>query len=151
MSVQAKINDEIKKALKDKDNFRATVLRSLKTGLVNAAIEKGLGPQGALSDEDAIKVLKRALKQRKESAEQFKKGGRKELAEKEEKEVEIIKEFLPEEASDEEIEKIVKECMSEFNVSDKSAFSKIMPCAMQKLSGRADGSRVRKIVELKLN
>ncbi len=147
MTIYEKVREEMKKALKDKDKIRLETLRSLSAAFVNELVAQGKKPDSEVDDELALKVLKKALKQRKESAEQFKAGGRDDLAEKELQEASIIEEFLPEELSDEEIEKLAQECKEELGVQDKSGFGQLMSCTMQKVAGRADGARVKEIVE----
>ena len=149
MRIQEKIKEGLKQALKEKDKLRLETLRSLSAALVNELVALRRKPDEEIEDDLAIKVLKKAVKQRKEAAEQFKAGGREDLAEKEEKEAEIIKEFLPEEMPKEEIEKIIDECINEHG-KDKSVFGALMSCAMKKVAGRADGSVVREILESKL-
>ncbi len=149
MRIQEKIKEGIKQALKEKDKLRLETLRSLSAALVNELVALRRKPDEEIEDDLAIKVLKKAVKQRKEAAEQFKAGGREDLAEKEEKEAEIIKEFLPEEMTEEEIAKIVEECIAEIG-KDKSAFGALMSCVMKKVAGRADGNMVRRVLESKL-
>ncbi len=145
--LHSKIREEIKMALMAKDRLRLEVLRGLSAAFVNELVAQGLKPQDQITDELAVKVLKRAVKQRKEAAEQFKKGKREDLAEKELAELDIIKEFLPEEMSEDEIRELAKICINETGSKTKADFSKVMPCVMKKTSGNADGNLVRSIVE----
>ncbi len=145
MSLQNEINEKIKDAMKAKDKLRLEVLRGLSAAFVNELVAQGKKPNDEIEDNLALKVLKKSLKQRKEAADQFRSGGREDLAEKEEKEAEIIKEFLPEELSDEAIKEIVQKVADELGF--ESEFSKLMPAVMKEVAGRADGARVRKIVE----
>ena len=145
MTLVNDIKSAIKDAMKAKDKLRLEVLRGLSAAFVNELVASGQKPDAEISDELATKVLKRALKQRKEAAEQFKSGGREDLAEKEEKEAEIIKEFLPEELSDDAIKEIVQKVAD--SLGDDLNFAKLMPSVMKEVSGKADGSRVRKVVE----
>ncbi len=147
MTLQETIREAMKDAMRNKDKLRLEVLRSLLAGFTNELVATGKKPDAEVTDDIALKVLKKALKQRKDASEQFKTGGREDLAEKEEKEAEIISEFLPESLSKEEIEKLVKECIAELDASSMADFSKVMPCAMRKVSGRADGSDVKSAVE----
>ncbi len=147
MTLQETIREGMKDAMRNKDKLRLEVLRSLLAGFTNELVATGKKPDAEVTDDMAIKVLKRALKQRKDASEQFKSGGRDDLAEKEEKEAEVISEFLPDSLPKEEIEKLVKECIAELNASSMGDFSKVMPCAMNKASGRADGSDVKAVVE----
>ncbi len=146
MSIVDKITEEVKTVMKAKDSLRLTTLRGLKAAFVNELVATGQKPDAEITDDLALKVLKRALKQRKEAAEQFRAGDREDLAEKEEQEAKIIQEFLPEELPDEKIEELAKECIEETAAQGKQDFGKVMPCVMQKAAGQADGSRVKEIV-----
>ncbi len=147
-NLQQVIKEEMKKAMKAKDKLRLEVLRGLSAAFVNELVAQGRKPDEQIEDDLALKALKRALKQRQDASEQFKAGGRDDLAEKEEKEAEIIKEFLPAELSEDELLKILDEIMQE---TQGHSFAKLMPIFMQKVAGRADGSRVRKILEDRLS
>ena len=147
MRIQEKIKEEMKNALKNKDKLRLETLRSLSAALVNELVALKRKPDEEVEDELAVKVLKKALKQRKESAEQFRAGGREDLAEKEDKEAQIIKEFLPEDMPKEEILKIAKSCAEELSADSKKDFGKVMACTMKKVAGKADGSLVKEVVE----
>ena len=147
MSIQGNIKEQIKDAMKNKDKLRLEVLRGLSAAFVNELVASGQRPDAEISDDLALKVLKRSVKQRAESAEQFKAGGRDDLAEKEEKEAEIIKEFLPEQMPEEEIEKLAQECIDETGAQGKQDFGKVMPCVMKKAGASADGAVVKSVVE----
>ena len=147
MSIQEDIKSQIKEAMKNKDKLRLEVLRGLSAAFVNELVANGQKPDAEMPDDLALKVLKRSVKQRAESAEQFKAGNREDLAEKEEKEAEIIKEFLPEQMSEEEIEKIASECIDETAAQGKQDFGKVMPCVMKKAGVSADGVVVKSVVE----
>lgn len=147
MSIVGDIKNQIKEAMKSKDKLRLDTLRGISAAFVNELVASGQKPDAEVSDDLALKVLKRALKQRKEAAEQFRAGGRDDLAEKEEKEAEIIQEFLPEQLSEEKIEDLAKECIADSGASGKQDFAKVMPCVMQKAAGAADGALVKQVVE----
>jgi uncharacterized protein YqeY len=103
-----------------------------------------------LTDEEIIEVLRKEVKKRREAAEIYKKGGRNDLSEKETKETEIIKKYLPEEAGVEEIEKAVEKAIASTGASDIKAFGSVMAEALKELKGRADASAVSAIIKKKL-
>ena len=141
------IKEEIKGALRERDELRLSVLRGLLASCTNEVIARGRKPDGMLSDEEAIAVIKRAVKQRKESIEQFNKGGRPELAQKEQQELEMLKVYLPEAMSALEIEKVARAKKSELEITDKSKSGLLVGAVMKELKGNADGALVKKIVE----
>lgn len=147
MTLQDTIKEELKNAMRVKDKLRMDVLRSLLAGFVNEVVAQGQKPDTPITDDMALKVIKKLLKQRKEAGQQFKAGGRDDLAEKELKEAEIIEEFMPEQMSEDEIKVIAQGCMQETDASAKSDFGKVMPCVMKKVEGRADGSTVKAVLE----
>ena len=133
-------------AMKAKDAGRLMVLRGLLTAFTNEAVARGKKPDVELSDDEAILVIKRAGKQRADSIEQFKKGNRMDLAEVEEKELSVLKEYLPEEMKSEDIEKIARAKKDELGISDKSKMGILMGAVMKETGGRADGGVVKEIV-----
>lgn len=147
MSLQEQINNEIKEAMKAGEKLRLSVLRDMKSAFTKALTEKGRTPRDELTDEEAVGVIKRLAKQRRESIEQYKKGGRNELADYEEQELAILEEYLPEQLSEEEIRDIVKEKMNELDVEDKSGMGKLMGAVMAEVGHRADGNVVKAVVD----
>ena len=147
MALQQTIRDQIKDAMRAHDELRKEVLRGILTAFVNELVVKRRTPQETLEDDDCLAVLKRLVKQRKDSAEQFTAGGRPELAEKEVKELAIIEEFLPKMMSRDEIKKIAEAKMKELNVTDKSAIGKFIGAVMKDCKGMADGNDVKAVVE----
>ena len=141
------IKEEIKEALRRKDELRLLVLRGLLSSFTNEVIARRRKPDEMLKDEEAVAVIKRAVKQRKESIEQFNKGGRPELAQKEERELEILRVYLPKAMSALEIEKVVRAKQSELSITDKSRMGVLIGAVMGELKGKADGAEVKKIVE----
>src|ERR1700745_1068932 len=107
MSLQKRVDEDLKDAMRAKDAARLSVLRLLKAALKNATIEK-VGADGELNDADAITVIRKQVKQRQDSIESFEKGGRTELAEKEKAEIAVLKAYLPEELSAAQIEEIAQ-------------------------------------------
>jgi uncharacterized protein YqeY len=147
MLMQEKIKEQIKDAMRAKDELRKEVLRGILTAFVNEVVAQRRTPQELLSDDDALAVLKRLVKQRKDSAEQFTAGGRPELAEKEINELAIIEEFLPQMMSREEIKKIALAKKAELGVTDKSGLGKFIGAVMKECKGQADGNDVKAVVE----
>jgi len=147
MTIQEQIREEIKKAMFAKDQLRLETMRGLLAAFTNELVATKRTPQEPLPDEDALKVIKRAANQRKDSIEQFEKGGRKELADKERSELAIIETFLPKMMSKDEIRKVAEAKKAELGVSDKSKMGVFMGAVMKELKGRADGTDVKEVVE----
>jgi uncharacterized protein YqeY len=144
--INDKIKEELKTAMKAKDVEKRDVLRMIDSMIKNVEIEKGKREEG-LSDEEILEVLMKAVKQRKDSANQYLEGGRPELAEKEQKEIEIISVYLPEQLGEEEITKIVKEVISQAGTISANDLGKVMGQIMARVKGQADGNLVRTIVQ----
>lgn len=147
MNLKERITKDTIEALKKKNETEVSVLRMLSSAIKNAEIEA----KKELSDEETVQILTKQAKQRKEAIEEYKKAGREELAEKEEKELKIIEEYLPEKMSEEEILKIVEEIVSEQKPEGMGDFGKIMGAAMAKLKGKADGNTVSEAVKKALS
>jgi uncharacterized protein len=141
-----KINSDLKDAMKSGDNFRRDVLRLATSAIKNAEIEKGVREEG-LGEEETMAVISRMIKQRKDSVEQYLKGGREDLAETEQKEIELLMIYLPEQLSEEEVKKVVMETIAQLEAASKSDLGRVMGMAMGKLKGQVDGNVVRKIAE----
>tara|TARA_Y100001958_G_C21104267_1_gene453273 strand:- start:198 stop:656 length:459 start_codon:yes stop_codon:yes gene_type:complete len=150
MSLQTTIKEKLVEAMRAKDTTRLSVLRGLSSSFTNELVATGKTPQETLSDEEVLAVIKREANKRKDSIEQFTKGGRPELAESEKIELTILEEFLPEMMSKEEIEKIVIQKKEELEISDTSKMGILIGAVMKETKGNADGSMVKEIVEEKL-
>lgn len=133
-------------AMKAKDDLRVQTLRGAMAAFTNELVAKGKKPTEELADNDAVVVLKRLVKQRKEAAEVYEKGDRAELAEKEKKEQTILEEYLPQMASREEIEKVARAKKEALGVADASGVGKLTGAVMKELAGRADGNDVKEIL-----
>ncbi len=151
MSLQKDIHAKIKEAMIAKDAVKLTVLRGLFSSFTNESVAKGKTPQDELTDEDAIAVIKRAVKQRKDSIDQFTKGNRLDLVENEAAELKILETFLPQTMSKEDIKKIAQAKKAELNVTDKAGMGKFMGALMKDLKGQADGNDVKEVVESLFN
>jgi uncharacterized protein YqeY len=150
MSLQEDIKKEMVEAMKAKDEIRLRVLRGLVTLFTQELTATKRTPQDTLSDDEVLTLVRRALKQRNEAADQFINGGRDDLAENEKKEAEVLKKYLPAMLSDDEVEKVVDAKINEMGLSDKKDMGKLIGAVMGELKGKADGSVVRKIIENKL-
>lgn len=151
MALKDKIVSDLKQAMKNKDQDRLRVLRSLKAKLLEKEISERKGGEASLTDEQAVEVLMKAAKQRKESIDQFQSGGRQDLVETEEKELQIIESYLPEMLSEEEVRDIAREKIEELGAKDMSDMGKVMGVLMQELKGRAEGGLVSKVVKEELS
>ena len=151
MSLKQSILDELKSAMKQKDTERLRVLRSLKAKILEKEISERKGGEAELSDDQVVEVLMKAAKQRKESIEQFEKGDRKDLADKERAELDIIEEFLPQMMSEEEVRADVKKQIGELGASSMADMGKVMGVMMGRLKGKAEGSMVSRIVKEELS
>ncbi len=141
------LKEAIKDAMRAKDQVRLAVLRGISAAATNEAVTKGKGPDGQLTDDELMSVIIRAGKQRKDSIEQFEKGGRPELAEGEKAELAIIETLLPAQMSREEIVEAAKAKAAEMGVADKTGANKLMGMLMKDLKGKADGTVVKEIVD----
>src|SRR5262245_26505354 len=147
MSLQDKIQSDIATAMRNKDALRLSVLRMMKTAVKNKEIEK----MKTLDEGEVMSVFNSLVKQRKDSIEQFRKGGREELAQKEESEIKIIEEYLPAAASDGDIRGAIEDAVRETGAASVKDMGKVMKAAMARLAGKtADGARVSQIVKERL-
>ncbi len=146
MTIHKTIKDGIKEAMIKKDAFRLTVLRGVLAAFTNEMIAKKL--QGdELPDDEAIAVVRRLVKQRKDSMDQFTKGGRMDLVKNEEAEMKILDTFLPQQMSKDEIMKVVKAKKASAGEIDKAKLGQFMGAVMKELKGKADGTMVKEAVE----
>lgn len=140
------LKEAIKDAMRAKDAVRLSVLRGLSAAATNELVAKGRKPDEMLFDDELMTVIIRASKQRKDSIEQFEKGGRPELAESEKSELTILEAMLPAQMSREEIEIAVKAKAAELGVTDKTKANQLIGALMKDLKGKADGNVVKDIV-----
>jgi len=146
MTIQERIDEDIKSAMRGKQTDRLSVLRMAKSALMNATIEKH-GAGGKLSDVDAVAVLRRQVKQRQDSIEGFEKGGRPEQAEKERKEIEVLHEYLPRPLSSAELAEIIQVAIKESGATSRAQFGQVMKVATEKAAGRVDGKTLSQAVQ----
>ncbi len=136
----------MKNAMRAKDQLLVDTLRGIIASCTNELVAKGKKPTDEVTDADVITVVKRLAKQRKDSAEQFDKGNRPELAEKERAELKLLEAYLPQMASREEIEKVAKAKMTEIGVTDKAGIGKLTGAIMKELGGNVDGNDVKAVL-----
>ncbi|OGY45093.1 MAG: hypothetical protein A2729_05395 [Candidatus Buchananbacteria bacterium RIFCSPHIGHO2_01_FULL_39_14] len=148
MQILKQLDDDLTQALKQKNELAVLTLRQLKTALTNAEIGK---KREALTQDEAIKILRSEVKRRKDAAVLYQKGGRPELAEKEEKEIEIIRQYLPPELGEDEIRKKIKEIIAELRATEISQMGKVVGAVMKELGGSADGSVVSRLAKAELS
>jgi len=147
MSLHQTIRDQIKESMKAGDKVRLEVMRGLVTAFTNELVAQKRMPQDVLTDEEALAVITRLSKQRKDSIEQFTKGNRMDLVEEETKQLAILSEYLPEMMAREEVEKIASLKKEELGLSDPSKKGLLMSSLMKDLKGKADGVMVREVVD----
>ncbi len=146
MGVKEKIMADMKEAMKAKDMIKVSTLRLLLSEIKNKEIDK----KGELTDEEIYALIQKAVKQRKESIEQYRFGGRNDLVQKEETELKILESYLPEQLSEEELERIIEEAIKETGATTMKDMGKVMKIVMPKVKGRADGKIVNEMVKKKL-
>jgi uncharacterized protein YqeY len=138
VSLQQRIDQDLKDAMRARDAARLSALRLLKAALKNAAIEK-VGADGELNEGDAIAVIRKQVKQRQDSIESFEKGGRADLAKKEKAEIAVLSNYLPQAMNAEELQKIVTETIAEVGATSRAQMGAVMKALQPKVAGRADG------------
>ena len=152
MTLVERITQDLTTAMKAQDAARTSTLRMAKAALMNKQIEKH-GAHGALDDAEALKVLQGLVKQREDSAEQYAKGGRPELADKERAEIAVLKAYLPAEVTEEEIAAAVDKAVAETGATSPKDMGKVMKAAMAALASggkSVDGKRVNESVKRRL-
>ena len=146
MSLYDQLTEDMKLALKAGEKDRLSTIRLLRGYIKNEAIDK----QKELSEEEELAVLASAAKKRKESIEAYRTGGRADLVEKEQRELEVIQSYLPQPLSRDEIKKIVNEAIASIGATTIKDLGKVMPMVMKQVQGRADGKEINEIVRSKL-
>ena len=139
-----KIAEDLKESMKNRDDTRLSTLRMIIASMQYLTIEK---KTSVADDSDILKIIAKQVKQHQDSIESFKKGNRPELVEKEKKELEILKSYLPKQLSETEISDAVKKVLADIGPVSKSDFGKVMKLAMEELKGQADGKTVSSVVQ----
>lgn len=161
MALKEKLQDDLIEVIKKKEELSSSVLRLLSAAILNKEKEKRyklskdtpdikeetLAKESELTDEEIIDVISSEIKKRKEAVSGYEKGERKELAEKEKKEIEILKHYLPEQLSEEEIKKIAQAAIKEVGAKEQKDMGKVMGVLAPQTKGKADGSLVSKVVK----
>src|SRR3989344_1397372 len=142
--LKQKIQDDLQEAMKAKDAARLSAIRMLKSAIQYYEIQKGAGYQA--TDEDVMDVVAREIKKRKESIELYKQGGREESAANEQKEVEVLESYLPEQMSEAEVRNLVQEAVKITGAASMQEMGKVMGALMPKVKGKADGTLVSSLV-----
>jgi uncharacterized protein YqeY len=147
MSLEERLIDEMKQAMKSDDKLRLSTIRMIRSAAKNKEIEL----RKKLEDDDIFKVIQGMVRKGEESLEQFEAGKRMDLVEKEKKEMEILKSFLPQPISQEEILKIIDQSIEEAQASSLKDLGKVMKSVMPKLAGKADGKLINQLVKERLS
>lgn len=148
MTLEQRVTEEMKAAMKSGDKERLTTIRSLRASILEFAKS---GADKELDEKEEIKMLNQAAKKRKDAIQMYADAGRDELREKEEKELAIIMEFLPKQLSKDELSKIVDDVITKVGASGPADMGKVMGMTMKEVSGKADGNAVQSVVKEKLN
>ncbi|MFP4527502.1 MAG: GatB/YqeY domain-containing protein [Candidatus Kapaibacterium sp.] len=143
MSLEQKISEELKAAMKSGDKMRIDTIRSIRAGIIEF---KKSGVPKEMEEEDELALLKTHVKRRQDAIELYQKGGRDDLAQREQSELKVIREFMPEEMPKEELEKIVSDSIAKTGAKDIKDLGKVMQVVMSEVKGRADGRFVNQIV-----
>tara|TARA_Y100001933_G_scaffold1586_1_gene1440 strand:+ start:3978 stop:4430 length:453 start_codon:yes stop_codon:yes gene_type:complete len=149
MGLQEKVMVEMKAAMKAKDSVALESLRAIKSAILLAKTEKGAS--GELTEEEEVKLVQKLVKQRKDSAAIYKEQGRDDLAEPELAQIAVIEKFLPEQLTEEEIEKVVVQTIDSLGASGMQDMGKVMGVVTKELAGQADGKTISSIVRTKLS
>src|SRR3989338_991247 len=147
MKLHQTLKEQIKEAMKAHDTVRLSVLRGLVASCTNELVSLKRMPQDELSDEEVLNVIRRGVKQRKDSIEQLSKGGRLDLVENEKAELVILETYLPQMMSEEEVISFAKVKMTELGNVDKTKIGMFMGTLMKELKGKAGGDTVKNVVE----
>jgi uncharacterized protein YqeY len=147
MSLDERLVEEMKQAMKSGDKLRLSTIRMVRSALKNKEIEL----RKKLEDEDMVKVIQVMVRKGEESVEQFQAGGRMDLVEKEKSEIEILKSFLPQPLSQEEILKIIDQSIQETQASSPKDIGKVMKSVIPKIGGKADGKLINQLVKERLS
>ena len=150
MSLTAKIDQDIKEAMKAKEADRLGALRMLKSSLKYAVIEKGAAAEADLADNDVITVIRKRIKQCQDAVEGFVKGGREEQAAKEKAEIALLEAYLPASLSADELAALVRDAIAETGATGKVQMGAVMKVVMAKAAGRTDGKAVNAEVQKQL-
>ncbi|RAV21764.1 GatB/YqeY domain-containing protein [Paenibacillus contaminans] len=147
MSLNERLNEDMKQAMKSQDKFRLSVIRMIRSAIKNVEIDQ----RKTLDDSEVLDILSREIKQRRDSLLEFEKAGRDDLAVTVKQEIDVIAVYLPQQLTEEEVKEIVQQTISEVGASSKADMGKVMSALMPKVKGRADGKLVNQVVQQSLN
>lgn len=145
MSLEQKVMEGMKEAMKAKDEARLRGLRAIKAEIIKAKTEPGAG--GEISGDGEVKLLQKLVKQRKDSLEIYQQQNRQDLVQKEQEEIDVIEKFLPAQLSEEELKRELQQIITETGASSAADMGKVMGAATKKLAGRADGRAISAAVK----
>lgn len=143
MTLKQKLQEDLKTSMKNKDTLRKSVITLIRSSIKQVEVDKRI----ELNDDDIIDIISKQLKQRNDSLEQFLDAGREDLVEETRSEIEVLKEYLPQQLSEEELNEIVKQTISEVRATSMKDMGKIMSVIKPKTKGRADGKLINKLVK----
>lgn len=149
MSLSDKINNDIKEAMKAKDQAALRSLRAIKSAILLAQTEKGGAKE--LDETQEIQLLQKLVKSRRDSLDIFQQQGRDDLAAKEEEEIAVIERFLPKQMSDEEVEQVISDIIAQTGADSMKDMGKVMGMASKQLAGKADNKKISELVKAKLS
>jgi len=144
MTLKEQIVKDLTEAMKAREELKLSVLRMLKADIMKYEVS---GKDMEATDDVVVDLIKKSIKQRRDSAEGFHKGGNEEAAQKELSEIKILEEYMPEQMGEEEVKKVVQETIDQLKPAGPQDFGKVMGAAMGKLKGQADGGLVNKVVK----
>lgn len=148
MSLQEKLDEEMKNALKKRDKTGLSTIRLVRDAVKNKEIDQG---RKALDDDGIVRVISTMVRKGEDAVEQFKKGNRQDLVDEENRQLEVLRSFLPQQLSKEEIQSLINEAIEEAKAVDMRDLGKVMKTLMPKVSGRADGKTVNEMVRERLS
>ena len=144
--LKEKLNEDLKKYMKEKNTLALNTVRLVIAEIKNKEVEKN----SEITDEEILQIIRKQIKMREDSIQQFRSANREDLAEKEAEELEILKNYLPEDLTDEELDKIIQETIKELNASSKKDFGRVIKEVIQKVQGRADNKKISELISKKL-
>ncbi|HPD65762.1 MAG TPA: GatB/YqeY domain-containing protein [Bacteroidia bacterium] len=142
MSIFSTLDEDLKNAMRNKDQAALKAIRSVKSAIL---LLKSEGGNKEITEEDELKLINRLVKQRRDSIEVYTKNNRNDLAEEEQAELKVLEKYLPAQMSEDEIREIVQKIIEETGVSDPAGLGKVMQIAMKQLAGKADGKTINQI------
>ncbi|MFM9329694.1 GatB/YqeY domain-containing protein [Paenibacillus mesotrionivorans] len=142
MTLNDRLNEDMKQAMRSQDKFRLSVIRMVRSSIKNIEIDQ----RKTLDDQDVLDVLNREIKQRRDSLQEFEKAGRQDLVDQLKQELDILSAYMPKQLSEDEVKVIVQQTIQEVGASSKADMGKVMGALMPKVKGLADGKLVNQIV-----